>query len=224
MVDVTGRMLGRKARPFASQIGGSAKQFRTLTRADCATGDGQPSEVSAPDLWDVRERRDQAHQLHLPGDAELGVDALDVPTHGAFAAPRLDGEVAHGLALGRRLLTTAGAPSVIAPTSARWWRMRGGVRSGSLSLPCGRPSGSPSRREAGRHRTSPTPEDHRVSPATAVLAGSHLRPPRASIPPWCACLRPGLSSGAFGLLTVCRGKAPSLSGCESRPANCRSSR
>ena len=56
--------------------------------------------------------------------------------------------------------------------------------------------------EAGRHRTSPTPEDHRDSPATAVLAGSQLRPPGASIPPWCACLRPGLSSGAFRSLTV----------------------
>ena len=76
------------------------------------------------------------------------------------------------------------------------------VRNGSPSLPCGSSSGLPDHREAGRHRTSPTPGDHRVSPATAALVGSHLRPPGASIPPWCACLRPGLSSGAFRSLTV----------------------
>ena len=60
------------------------------------------------------------------------------------------------------------------------------VRNGSPSLPCSSSSGSPDLREAGRHRTSPTPGDHRVSPATAGLVGSHLRPPGASIPPWCA--------------------------------------
>ena len=87
-------------------------------------------------------------------------------------------------------LATLGAGTII-----RGWH-------GSPSLPCGRPSGSPSPREAGRHRTSPTPRDHRVSPATAALAGYHLRPPGASIPPWCACLRLGLSSGAFRLLTA----------------------
>ena len=76
------------------------------------------------------------------------------------------------------------------------------VRNGSHSLPCGSSSGSPNPRETGWHRTSPTPGDHRVSPATATLAGSHLRPPGTSIPLWCACLRLGLSSGAFRLLTA----------------------
>ena len=76
------------------------------------------------------------------------------------------------------------------------------VRNGSPSLPCGSSSGSPNPRETGWHRTSPTPGDHRVSPATATLAGSHLRPPGTSIPLWCACLRPSLSSGAFRLLTA----------------------
>ena len=43
MVDVTGRMIGRKACPFASRIGGSANQLRTLTRVHCTAGDGQGS-------------------------------------------------------------------------------------------------------------------------------------------------------------------------------------
>ena len=68
--------------------------------------------------------------------------------------------------------------------------------------PCGSLSGSLDPRESRRHRTSPTPGDHRVSPATAALAGSHLRPPGARIPPSCACLRQSLSSGAFRLLTA----------------------
>ena len=75
-------------------------------------------------------------------------------------------------------------------------------RNATPSPPCGTYPGSPDPREAGRHRTFPTPGDHRVSAATAALAGSHLQPPGASIPPSCACLRPGLSSGAFRLLTA----------------------
>ena len=77
-----------------------------------------------------------------------------------------------------------------------------GVRSGSLSLSCGRSSGSPDSRETGPHRGSPTRGDLRVSPATAALGRSHHRPPGASNPPLFACLRPGLSSSVFGLLTV----------------------
>ena len=76
------------------------------------------------------------------------------------------------------------------------------VWSGSPSMPCGRSSRSPDPRETGRHRDSPTRRDLRVSPATAVLGRSHHRPPGARNPLLCACLRPGLSSGAFGLLTA----------------------
>ena len=76
------------------------------------------------------------------------------------------------------------------------------ARDGPPSVPSGTSSESPGPRETGQHRTPPTAGDHRVSPATAALAASHLRPPGASIPPWCACLRPNLSSGAFGLITA----------------------
>ena len=55
-------------------------------------------------------------------------------------------------------------------------------RNATPSPPCESSSGSPDPRETRRHRTSPTPENHRVSPATAALVGSHLRPPDASIP------------------------------------------
>ena len=43
-------------------------------------------------------------------------------------------------------------------------------------------SGPPDPREAGRHRTFPTPGDHRGSPATANLGGSHHRTPGVRIP------------------------------------------
>ena len=78
--------------------------------------------------------------------------------------------------------------------------------------PCGSSSGPLDPRESGRHRTPPTAADHRVSPATAALAASHLRPPGASIPPWCACLRPSMSSGAFRLLTAASTDGSSASG------------
>ena len=78
--------------------------------------------------------------------------------------------------------------------------------------PCGSSSGSLDPRESGQHRRPPTAADHRVSPATAALAASHLRPPGASIPPWCACLRPSMSSGAFRLLTAASTDGSSASG------------
>ena len=71
-----------------------------------------------------------------------------------------------------------------------------------LRPPCRTSCGSPGSRETGRHRGSPTPRDLRVSAETGTLCGSHDRLPGARIPPWCACLRPGLSSGAFRSLTA----------------------
>ena len=76
------------------------------------------------------------------------------------------------------------------------------VRSGSPSLPSGTLSRSPGPRETGPYRKSSTPRAHRYSLATAAIGGSHHTLPGAGIPPWYASLRPGLSSGAFGLLTA----------------------
>ena len=70
--------------------------------------------------------------------------------------------------------------------------------------PCESSSGSSDPRETRPLRSSPAPGHHRVSPATTALRRSSHRPPCASVPPSCACLRSGLSPGAFRPLTAPR--------------------
>ena len=59
-------------------------------------------------------------------------------------------------------------------------------------------------RETRPRPTSPAPGTNRVSPATTALRCSNHRPQCASIPPSCACLRSGLSPGAFRSPTASR--------------------
>ena len=85
-----------------------------------------------------------------------------------------------------------------------WDRTIIGLRSPSSWQPCGSSSGSSDPRESRPHPTSPATGNRRVFPATTALRRYNHRPPCASIPPSCACLRSGLSPGAFRSLTAPR--------------------
>ena len=76
------------------------------------------------------------------------------------------------------------------------------VRSSSSWQPCVSSSRSSDPPEPRPRRTSAVPGNHRVSSATAALRRINHRPPCACNPPSCASLRSGLSSSAFGVLTV----------------------
>ena len=76
-----------------------------------------------------------------------------------------------------------------------------GVRSPLSWQPGGISSRSADPRKSRPHPTYRAPANHCVSPATTALRRSNHRPMGAIIPPSCACLRSGLSPGAFRSLT-----------------------
>ena len=86
-------------------------------------------------------------------------------------------------------LATYGAGTIIGVRSPLSWQP-GGISSRSADSRKNRP-----------HPTYRAPGNHRVSPATTALRRSNHRPMGAVIPPSCACLRSGLSPGAFRSLT-----------------------
>ena len=66
----TAQIYGREERPFASKIGGERNNFRR-SPARIAPQARSNRWKAQPGLPDVRQRRHQPHQLHLPGMASL---------------------------------------------------------------------------------------------------------------------------------------------------------